>query len=349
MRAFACTVCGRLVTFESSHCLHCGSALGFDPVAREIVALRPADDGDGLIEVASGAPRRWRCANAGLVGCNWLARAAGGLCDSCALTRTRPADDDREGIELLTGAESAKRRLLFELRELGLPIRGWQEGAGGLGFDLLSSAEDRVVTGHAGGLITLDLAEQDGAHREAVRERLSEPYRTVLGHLRHEVGHYLWTVVVAGTPLLGEARSLFGDEREDYAAALERHYAEGAPDGWHGQHVSAYATMHPAEDWAETFAHYLHIWDTLQTAAAYRVSVDGPLGLHEPVAVDANRIVAPEPGAFHDALDQWLPLTYALNALNRSMGSPDLYPFVLAPAVLEKLVFVDRTVAAAGG
>ena len=196
--------------------------------------------------------------------------------------------------------------------------------------------------------MTLDLAEEDDAHREELRERLSEPYRTVLGHLRHEVGHHLWDVLVRDGPpeLLEGSRERFGDEREDYGEALDRHYREGAPDDWPERHVSAYATMHPAEDWAETFAHYLHIWDTLQTAAAFRVGVEGPLEVHEAVPLDAGTIRAPRLGSLDEALEQWLPLTYALNALNRSMGSPDLYPFVLAPAVMEKLAFVDRAVLA---
>ena len=347
MRAFACTVCRRLVPFEAVRCLHCGAELGFEPSRRSIVGMRPDPDGDGLVAVVpeDPDPRYRRCAGFAQVGCNWLVEHAGEHCRSCRLTRTRPADDDAEGVEQWAGVEAAKRRLVFQLLELGIPIR---EGEHGLRFDLLSSTHEHVVTGHADGLVTLDLAEEDDAHREELRERLSEPYRTVLGHLRHEVGHHLWDVLVRDGPpeLLEGSRERFGDEREDYGEALDRHYREGAPDDWPERHVSAYATMHPAEDWAETFAHYLHIWDTLQTAAAFRVGVEGPLEVHEAVPLDAGTIRAPRLGSLDEALEQWLPLTYALNALNRSMGSPDLYPFVLAPAVMEKLAFVDRAVLA---
>ncbi len=199
-----------------------------------------------------------------------------------------------------------------------------------LRFDLLSSAYEPVTTGHADGLITLDLAESGDAHREAMREQMGEPYRTVLGHLRHEVGHYFWTVLAPDEATRTRARGLFGDEREDYGAALERHYEQGPPPDWAERHVSAYATMHPSEDWAETFAHYLHIRDTLQTARAYRVSAE----------IETPSPPIPEPGTMEALIAEWLPLSLALNELNRSMGRDDAYPFVLPPAVMDKLALV---------
>jgi hypothetical protein len=259
--------------------------------------------------------------------------AEGELCAGCVLTRTRPSDDDPEAVEQWRVAEEAKRRLLFELGELGLPVESWREREGGLAFELLSSRAEPVTTGHASGVITLDLAESDDAHREQMREQLGEPYRTVLGHFRHEVGHYYWPLLVPDGPARERYRALFGDERDDYGAALERHYADGPPADWPQRFVSAYAAMHPWEDWAETFAHHLHIWDTLQTAEAYGVRVEGK---------------APAPGPdFRTLLEEWLPLTYALNAINRSMGRDDLYPFVLAEPVVDKLAFVHEVVAAA--
>jgi hypothetical protein len=306
------------VFFENTACLRCGSALGFDPGARELVTLT----GDAA-----------RCANLTTAGCNWLADREGELCASCRLTRTRPADDDAEGIERFQVAEAAKRWLLFELGELGLPVESWREREGGLAFELLSSERAPVTTGHADGVITLDVAESDDAHREAVRDELGEPYRTVLGHFRHEMGHYYWPRLVPEGAARARCRELFGDEREDYVAARERHYDSGPPRDWSERFVSAYATMHPWEDWAETFAHYLHIWDTLQTAGAYGVSVRG-------------EEMAPE-GDFRALLEDWLPLTYALNALSRSMGRDDLYPFVLPAPVVDKLAFVHERVTAA--
>ena len=330
MLAFSCPLCAHLVTFEASRCLYCSSDLVFDPVQREI-------------RVLDAAAPRGLCANAALIGCNWAADVPGSLCRSCALTRTRPADGDRSGIVLLADAEAAKRRLLFELDDLGLPLgRGL---AGAPTFEMLSSREKPVSTGHADGVITLDLAEADPAEREPRRVELEEPYRTVLGHLRHEIGHYYQPILVpAGSDAEPEMRRLFGDERIDYGAARDRYYDNGPPDDWHESFVSAYATMHPWEDWAESFAHYLHIRDTLQTAIAYGVSVAGPM---LPVADEAPLHSSPlDPVDDVDsALETWIPLTFALNQLSRSMGQPDIYPFVLPPAALEKLRFIGSLIA----
>lgn len=334
MLAFSCPVCAHLVTFESVRCLHCSSRLAYDPQARAIGAIADGAAGDALL-----------CANAQLASCNWLAPEAGALCESCTLTRTRPNDRDADGLRGFARAEAAKRRLLFELNELGLPVESRREREGGLAFDLLSSAAEPVSTGHADGVVTLDLAETDPARREPLRVALGEPYRTVLGHLRHEIGHYYQPILVPpGSSAEPAMRELFGDERADYKAALEVHYASGPPAQWQQRYVSAYATMHPWEDWAETFAHYLHIRDTLQTAAAYGVVVDGPA-----VATADEAPLESDPAAvagesLATMLRAWIPLTFALNAISRSMGAQDTYPFVLAPAAMRKLEFVGRAI-----
>ena len=338
MRTFTCENCGRLVFFENSTCLDCGAGLGFWWAEREIVTLDPDANALRALRPTGTVPEQpLNCANADLAGCNWLVDEPEKRCASCELTRTRPADDDVAGLQALAVAESAKRWLLFGLGELNLPIE--TEGENGLGFELLSSENEPVTPGHATGLITLDLAESDDARRVARREQLAEPYRTVLGHLRHEIGHYYWPILVErpGGELLERGRELVGDEREDYQAALERHYEDGPPPDWPDRFVSAY--------WAETFAHYLHIRDTLQTAAAYRVRVLGP-----EAASPARRAteLASHPSAdkrsFEHQLAAWLPLTYALNALNRSMGRRDLYPFLLNDSVVAKLSFVDAAI-----
>jgi hypothetical protein len=335
MRSFSCPTCSRLVFFPNSECLNCHTALGFDPEPRTIVAV--AD--------------RPRCANAVLATCNWVVAdpgAFGGLCRCCRLTRTRPGDGDTEALAAFADAEAAKRRLVFELLELGLPVEPYDETTGsGLAFDLLSSRHEQVFTGHEDGIITLDLAESDDVHREQVRVDLGEAYRTVLGHLRHEIGHYYWPLLVErDTGRLEDYRKLFGDETVSYAEELDRHYSQGPPPGWPDNYVSAYATMHPWEDWAETFAHYLHIRDALQTAAAFGLSVQGPAAVPhdqaEPLRATPSEHVGPEP--FDTIVSEWLALSYALNAMSRSMGKEDLYPFVLAPTVLEKLTFVHRLV-----
>jgi hypothetical protein len=333
VEVFACPTCGQLVFFANDVCVRCGTELVFDPWLLRIVAV----DADTV-----------HCGNRAVAACNWTTDGEHVLCLSCRLTRTRPADDDVEGLRQFAVAERAKRRLLFQLRSLGLGLEPRDEVRGtGVCFDLLASTQAPVTTGHAGGIITLDLAESDDAHRERVRTKLSEPYRTVLGHFRHEIGHHLFPVLV-GDAALPEARRLFGDETRDYQEALDRHYREGAPADWGSSYISEYATMHPAEDFAESFAHYLHIRAVLQSAAAYRLRVDGPV-----VAETTGQLTSDpselDTGTIEAIVAAWLPLSYALNAVNRSMGEDDLYPFVLAGPVIEKLGFVHRLVQAGAG
>ncbi len=195
---------------------------------------------------------------------------------------------------------------------------------------------EKVFTGHENGVITLDLAEGDDVHREQLRIAMDEPYRTLLGHFRHEIGHYYYyrlVGTVAGLHSSGFSE-LFGDPDADYQAALDRHYSEGRRAGWEENYVSSYATMHPAEDWAETFAHYLHIRDTLDTAAAFSFA---------PAAATFERKVL-GPSGFDTIIDMWLPLSWSLNMVNRSMGKEDLYPFVLPPAVLDKMRFIHTVI-----
>jgi hypothetical protein len=343
------------VTFESNRCLACGSPLGYSVGTGRVVVLHPGLDGrpEFRPRVASGAdPVVERpCANQGVAACTWLApeTAPGGLCVSCRLTRTRPNDGDPSGLASFARAELAKRWLVHQLLDIGLPVVSWMEDPQhGLAVDLLSSRVEPVVTGHADGVITLDLAESDDPHREAVRVELREPYRTVLGHLRHESGHYYWQRLAAGRDL-ARFRELFGDETINYSAAVAQHYASGPPFGWEQEYVSAYATMHPWEDWAETFAHYLHLREMLQTAQAYGLAVrrwagDGA-GAGTLDTLDDLGALAAEPG-IQQLIDRWLPLSYALNAVNRSMGRPDLYPFVLTERVITKLDAVHSAVLA---
>ena len=332
MRSFACPNCGCLLFFENSRCLTCGSAVGYERKSASFALATPEQ----------------RCANAVLAACNWLSARPGELCDCCELTRTRPNDTDVAGLARFARAEAAKRRLIYQLDDLGLPVVDRRTDPDrGLAFDLLSSTHGPVITGHADGVITIDLAEGDDGHRETLRVRLAEPYRTLLGHFRHETGHYYWMRLVEDSPAtLAVFRALFGDERVDYGAALAAHYygAEPTP-GWEETYVSAYATAHPWEDWAETFAHYLHICDALQTAAAFGVVVAGPeVEIPPDPTAPLSSVPLEDLDDFDQLIDTWLPLTYALNAVNRSMGRNDLYPFVLSPTVLEKLRLVHALV-----
>jgi len=324
VKNFHCRNCDAALYFENSVCVGCGSALGYSRSEAQIVPVEGGVYVDDLGYI-------WHvCRNLNLSGCTWLTTTEGGQCFVCDLTRTRPADDDETGLEQLVDAERAKRQLIAELDGLGFPLVGKPEDpAGGLAFDLLSSVDENVVIGHENGVITIDLAESDDAYREKVRDQLDEPYRTMLGHLRHEIGHYFeWQLVeTPGGDLLDRARELFGDETADYQASVQRHYDRGGPpEGWQDGYISSYATMHPYEDFAESWAHYLHICDSVETAVEYGLVL---------IDRDLHDI------GFRELVTRlWMTLSTALNMMNRSMGLGDLYPFVLPEPVIEKLEFV---------
>lgn len=336
MRDFTCPNCGQRLTFENSTCLNCGSALGFslDQMALLVISDDDATEHAGFVH----SSEYQLCANLLLAECNWLVPVNNPrlLCTSCALTIERPNDADTVGMAEFARAEAAKRRLIAELHELKLPIVGRDKDPDyGLAFRLLSSAHEKVMTGHENGVITIDLAEGDDAHREQLRVEMDEPYRTLLGHFRHEIGHYYYYRLIAPfADYVTRFNELFGDHEADYQKALDRHYSEGAPEGWQEDFVSSYATMHPAEDWAETFAHYLHIRDTLDTSAWCGLA---------PASATFDR-PALGPSAFQTIIDMWLPLSWSLNMVNRSMGHDDLYPFVLPVTVLEKMRFIHTVI-----
>lgn len=274
------------------------------------------------------------------------------LCRACRLTRTLPDLSVPENAEHWLRIANAQRRLVSTLIALGLPVRSQGEDPQrGLAFDLLRAPPGGppVITGHAEGLITLDVEEADDSTRERRRRDLREPYRTLLGHLRHECGHYYWWRLVEPGPWLEPFRAVFGDERADYAAALQLHHGAGPPADWNSRHVSAYASCHPWEDWAETWAHYLHLVDTLDTARSF--GFDG-----ERVELDYERFEAAwledsgdaDPEPFLDLVNGWMELTGVLNELSRAMGLADFYPFVLSGPALRKLHLVHRVVKAAG-
>jgi len=323
VKAYRCRVCGNPLYFENSVCVSCGTSLGYSRGERDIIPV----DASGVYVDAD----RWIwhvCRNLDLSGCTWLAPLEGGQCSSCDLTRTRPADGDATGIAEFPVAERAKRHLIAELDGLGFAVVGKAEDpVNGLAFDLLSSALSPVLIAHSDGIVTIDLAEGNDSHRERIRAQLDEPYRTMLGHFRHEVGHYIqWQLVERDPARLEACRALFGDESADYAASAKNHYAQGPPADWTSSYISSYATMHPYEDFAETWAHYLHICDTIETAVEY--------GLLPPADLLGH-------ARFRDLVDGvWVKLATALNIVNRSMGKADLYPFVLPPPVLDKLDFV---------
>jgi hypothetical protein len=354
MKLFQCQVCGQVLHFENGACLGCGHALGYLPDEARMLALSPegaqwrAAGGDA----AKAGDPQWRfCRNWERSACNWLVPASDGaeapFCTACQHNRTVPDLSAPVNLARWQAVEQAKRRLIYTLDRMGLPRPA--PGSGHpqpLVFDFLADdpgLQGRILTGHAAGVVTIALIEADDAARESMRARLGERYRTLLGHFRHEVGHYYWDILVRDGGQIAAFRALFGDERADYAAALERHYQTGAPPGWDTAFVSPYATMHPWEDWAETWAHYLHMTDTLETAAALGIAIDPPtVGEGDLSAeIDFDPYRARDVDAL---LAAWTPLSVALNALARSMGQPDIYPFALSVPVHDKLAFVHGLV-----
>jgi len=322
MKTFQC-VCGNRLFYDNTQCLKCHRQVGF---SIDAVGMVPMGE-------SSGKGQDYKlCSNFGRGLCNWVLAAndTHEFCLACRLNVETPAPN--QGAEtLLFNVEMAKRRLIFSLKELNLPVVPLTEQEGGVGFALRrGTVEEPVMTGHDDGLITLDLNEADPVKREGIRASLGEDYRTLLGHFRHEIGHYYWTLLFQDDASSAEFREIFGDERADYAESLKKHYASPSTN-FADTHVSSYATSHPWEDWAETWAHYLHILDTWETAVNFglRTAGTGKAFAHK---------------NFDEYLSDWSELMIAMNSMNRSMGHDDAYPFQLAPEVRKKLAFVNATV-----
>ena len=354
LKTFHCTHCNQQVFFENVHCESCDSTLGYLEDGDDISAFAPDDDGAWRALPADSSGRRYKsCHNYAVERvCNrmipWEDPQA--LCQSCRLTTIIPSLESEQNRTYWYRLERAKRRMLYTLAQLDLPIVSRHDDPEcGLTFEFLEyvSGGPPVHTGHNDGLITINIAEADHAHRANARVQMEESYRTLLGHFRHEIGHYYFMRLMENeeSPLLAQCRALFGDDRIDYAAAMQRHYENGPPADWQASFISSYATMHPYEDWAETWAHYMHMVDTLETAAACGMALspehpEEPSMLAEPLDAEASR--------FRDMIERWFPLTYALNSLNRSMGTRDSYPFTLNQPVQDKLRFVHHVIRTKG-
>ncbi len=350
MKTFHCDHCDQLLFFENVECVSCHHQLAYLPDLSLVGSLDQDADGTWRSPLARAANRRYRlCANYTLHQvCNWAIPAddTNELCRSCRLTRVIPDLRRPEHHVAWYKLETAKRRVVYMLQRLRLPVLNRDEDpGGGLAFEFKADPPDGVgppvLTGHADGVITISLAEADDAERERRRAHLHEPYRTLLGHLRHEVGHYYWDRLIRNGEAVGEFRDLFGDERLDYVEALKRHYDEGPPADWQSRFVSAYATAHAWEDWAETFAHYLHMVDTLETAAWCGMSLS-PRHQDEPSLDPVPPSIAADHADFDQLIAQWFSVTYVINNLNRALGVPDGYPFVLSAAAIDKLRFVHE-------
>lgn len=353
MKTFHCQHCGHPIFFENVQCLQCGSALAFLPDRLNMAAIeevpgagaglwRPRGRGRKATQARYRICRNHTTQNA----CNFAVPAVDGnaLCVACRLTRVLPDLSVPENPVRWYRLEVAKRRLFYTLAKLGLVALAPNDGsADGPIFEFLADLPGQpVMTGHAQGVITLNVVEADDAERVKRREEMHEPYRTLLGHFRHEAGHYFWDRLVDEGGRVEAFRQVFGDEQQDYRQALQDHYARGGmvPD-WQDHFVSEYATAHPWEDWAETWAHYLHMVDLLETAASYNTR----LSIGEDVEVEelVNPLETGRPD-FDTLVEQWVPLTLLVNSLNRSLGQDDAYPFALSAGALEKLRYVHDVI-----
>ncbi|MDO1581327.1 zinc-binding metallopeptidase family protein [Rhizobium oryzicola] len=349
MRLYECDHCGQPIHFDNRVCVNCGHRLAFVP---ERMAMHALEEEEGGVWHLVANPRQQvrLCANEVNDICNWTVSAEGTeqFCPACRHNRLVPDASTEQGLRQWRRISQAQRHLFYSLLKWDLPRTTRNEDPeGGLVFDFLVDEvkEDGTVvaamTGHDEGVIAIRAAEADDVTRERVRVAMNEPYRTLLGHFRHETGHYIWNKLVRDMDRLQPFRLAFGDEQADYGEALKRNYEEGPPENWQEHFISTYASSHPWEDFAECFAHYVHIVDTLETARAFGMGVD-PRG-HEELSAE----IAFNPYRARDAqqlVDAWIPLSVAINAIHRSMGVPDLYPFILTPTVVAKLEFVHGLV-----
>ncbi len=356
MKVFHCDHCGHLLFFENTQCVRCGQLVAYLPDLAIVGSLESNNDqagdhpGTWRSPLAAAGGRAYRlCRNYTLEQvCNWAIPDGdpNPLCLSCRLTRVIPdlwTSDRRQAWYRL---EIAKRRLVFTLLRLALPIISRDDDPEhGLAFEFKADEPNgaAVLTGHAGGLITINIAEADDAERERRRRSLHEPFRTLAGHFRHESGHYYWDRLIADRSAFDGFRGVFGDERSDYGNALGDYYAQGPRADWQEHFISAYASAHPLEDWAETWAHYLHMVDTVETTAACGVSLQ-PRRSDEPSLGRVSPLVMAPDAPFDQLIDSWFPVTYLLNNLNRGMGLADAYPFVWSAPAIDKLRYVHDTV-----
>ena len=328
MKNFTCQ-CGQLLFFENTRCLSCERALGYHPQRQELL---PLDNDSGLLVDGQFLPL---CRNGvDYDVCNWLVLENGAeYCMSCTLNDTIPSLVTATRRGWWKSLEHAKRRLIYSLVQLGLgPAQ--TSSVKPVAFQFIEDqrtnpyvSEEYVSTGYHDGLITINISEADDVSREITRLNQGEPYRTLLGHFRHESGHHYFDALVLGAGRQQGFRELFGDESADYSAAIESYYNNKLGLQQDNNFISLYAQSHPLEDWAECWAHYLHMYDTVDTALAFELNMQ------------AVRL-----SDFDELTAAWHQLSMALNGLNRSMGLVDAYPFVVTSEVLRKLRFVHESI-----
>ena len=345
MKLFKCESCGLPVYFENTQCGRCGHAFGFLSETRQLLTLNQTPQGNWA-EIKRPKYHYRYCANSQYNACNWLLPIdhPNSFCEACLLNHTIPDLRNGDHHNLWKKLEVAKHRLVYALLKLNLPrVPKSADPQNGLAFDFLSNEDSKsaVVMGHENGLITINLDEADEVKRVSLREKLHEPYRTIMGHFRHEIGHYYWDrLILPDEKRLKQFRALFGDERPDYGDALQRYYKQGPAPNWSSSFISAYATSHPWEDWAETWAHYMHVMDGLEIAWSFGLEINpDEISKSEKLRAvyDKDPYTVTD---FQQLIDRWFPLTVAMNSINRSIGQSDFYPFVMAKPVIEKMKFI---------
>lgn len=341
MKIFECGHCNQAVFFENHSCGNCGHLIGFRDKDRTILTFQSTDG----VMISDREKIEYKyCKNKEYNVCNWLIEIGSpqDYCSACQLNRTIPNLSDKDNFEKWRQLETAKHRLVYQLQKIGLPLPSKLSNENGLCFDFVAQQDNlNLMTGHAGGVITILLKEADSVLREQMRKQFSEPYRTLIGHLRHEVGHYFWDRLIITDPkALKEFRSIFGNEQSNYSIALENYYKIGTQTNWQKSFISKYATSHPWEDWAETWAHYLHIMDMVETAYFFGMKVK-PIGKKKKMKAKASF----DPYTIDDfevIIKTCVPLSFAVNSINRAMGIQDVYPFVITDTVITKMKFIHH-------
>ncbi|TJZ93047.1 hypothetical protein FA743_06025 [Paracoccus gahaiensis] len=310
MQRFSCPQCGTRAYFHNLTCL-CGAEISFDPVAMQMSTTAA------------------HCANRRSIDCNWSSRAPGKLCRSCAMSQVVPVLHVGDNQNLLAGAERAKRWVLVNLAQWG-----WFTDADPgrrprflMLSEVTGGRAQQIIMGHDAGEITINVTEADALIRLKRQRDLGEQYRSMVGHFRHELAHFLFDRLSAAPEFQPAFREIFGDERQDYAEALRRHYAEPQDPG--EDYITPYATAHPHEDWAETVAHLLHLTDFTDSFVSAGLSMEGVPPDFQPYAeTDTARLltIAAE-------------VAIAVNDINRALDNRDLYPFVLTLPVGRKIAF----------
>ena len=288
-----------------------GTPVAYDPQARAFVSMPPF------------------CANRDVIGCNWIAPKQGAFCRSCAMTALAPDPEIPGAMANWAETEAAKRWVIDNLGRWHW-FRPEDPGTRPF-FHMLADGDTLAPMGHGDGVVTISVSEADAVVRTTRKEALNEPYRTMIGHMRHEIAHMLWWRLSLREDFLTAFREMFGDERADYPAALQRHYEHGPSRDWELFYLTSYASSHPHEDWAETVAHLVHLTDITDSFVA--------TGLVSPEMPRHNWDAYAEPDTA-TLVRVASALTTRVNHVNRSMGLSDIYPFVLSEKARQKLAFV---------